>query len=80
MLVSLYLHSYTKQTALVPISGTTEVASVRLVLKLLVTFWWELNSCLNVFLDFSFNVDKFGNPASQTGGYYNLGCQKGALK
>jgi len=45
MLDSLSLHSYIKETALMLINGTTELASVQLVLKFLGTFWWERNSC-----------------------------------
>jgi len=62
------------------ISGTTELASVQLVLKRLGVCWWELISCHSQLpvcsLTFVLMWTRVENPASKSykdsGGYYNL--------
>ena len=75
------IHAYAKQTAPMLNSGTTELASVQLVLKFLMTCLWELLSCHSqrplhflVFCVFCFIVDKDWIPSlADKGEYYKLG-------
>jgi len=69
MLYSLYLHSYTKQAALMLINEMTELASVQnsfvILGDVLVRANLMSSSTFSLFLDFDLMCTRVENPASQ---------------